>query len=115
MRRRLLLVGALYALSACATPEQRGQKLYAGHGCAACHGAEGHADGPTASRLDAPPRDFADPRAYSSGASPVDIARSIRRGAGAMPPFRDLTEQEAGDIAMWIVSQQRRSPAPGER
>ena len=104
-----LVAAAALGAAACAGPAERGQKLYAGHGCAVCHGTEGHGDGPSAKRLDTPPRDFADPRAYSQGSSPIEIARSIRRGAGAMPPFRDITEQEANDIAMWIVSRQQRS------
>ena len=106
--RSVVLAAALLTTTACATPEQRGQKLYAEHGCAVCHGPDGRGDGPSAARLDVPPRDFADPRAYSRGASPLEIAASIRRGTGAMPPFRDLTEEESREIAVWIVSLQGR-------
>jgi high-affinity iron transporter len=109
----LPFVAAALVGAACAGPAERGQKVYAEHGCAVCHGAEGHGDGPSAARLDAPPRDFADPRAYSQGSSPIEIARSIRRGAGAMPAFRDITEEEANDIAIWIVARQRRSVPAG--
>jgi mono/diheme cytochrome c family protein len=105
------IAAALLSMTACATREQRGQMLYAAHGCAVCHGPAGRGDGPSARHLDVPPQDFSDPRAYSQGSSPAAIATSIRRGAGAMPPFRDLTEEEALNIALWIVSQQRRSDA----
>ena len=109
-RSRLLLALAASALASCGSAESRGQRLYADRGCAVCHGPSGHGDGPTASRLDVPPRDLADPRAYRNGAGIADIARSIRNGSGGgMPPFRDLTESEAQDLAAWIVSLQSSS------
>jgi high-affinity iron transporter len=113
--RFVAIAAALLAVTGCATPEQRGQQLYAAHGCAACHGASGRGDGPSSRHLDVPPQDFADPRAYSQGASPTAIAATIRRGAGAMPPFRDLTDEEARNIALWIVSQQRRTDSTETR
>jgi mono/diheme cytochrome c family protein len=58
-------------------------------------------------RLDRRPRDFADRRGYRNGAGQDQIAASIRGGVGAMPPFRDLTDAEAQDIAAWIVTLQR--------
>jgi mono/diheme cytochrome c family protein len=106
---RVLVLGLAAALCAggCTSTEERGRQRYAEHGCAACHGPSGRGDGPTAKRLDIPPRDFADPRAYSQGSNPREIATSIRRGAGAMPAFRDLSDEEATEIAAWIVSLQR--------
>jgi mono/diheme cytochrome c family protein len=104
----MMAMAAALGATACTSGEARGRQLYLARGCAACHGPDGRGDGPTAKRLDIPPRDFADPRAYSEGDSPVQIAASIRRGAGAMPAFRDLTEDEARDIAAWIVTRQRR-------
>jgi high-affinity iron transporter len=80
--------------------------MFAQHGCAVCHGAEGRGDGPSAKRLDVPPGDFADPRTYRQGVSPNDIAASIRNGAGAMPAFHDISDAESADIAAWIVSLQ---------
>ena len=90
----------------CSSAEQRGQQLYAERGCAVCHGAGGRGDGPAAKRLDSPPTDLTDARAYRQGASQDQIVVSIRNGAGAMPPFRDLTGPEAADMAAWIVSLQ---------
>ena len=111
----LSLVSAI-GVSACADhPEEQGRQLYMQHGCAVCHGAEGRGNGPTASRLDVPPRDFGDPRAYREGSSAADITSSIRNGAGAMPAFRDLGDTEAGDIAALIVSLQGRTPTAGGR
>jgi cytochrome c oxidase cbb3-type subunit I/II len=106
----LLVVGA----TACAGRlEERGRQLYAQHGCAVCHGADGRGDGPSAKRLDAPPRDFADARSYSQGSSRERIAAAIRNGTGAMPGFPDISESDASDIAAWIVSLQRQPGASG--
>jgi cytochrome c len=107
-----LLVLSAALLPACGSSgESRGQQLYAAHGCAVCHGPAGRGDGPSARRLDRPPRDLANPSSYRNGAGLEEIAVSIRRGGGdgAMPAFRDITEGEAKDVAAWIVS--RQSPA----
>lgn len=111
----LLLVACTLGAAACADRSvARGQQLYTEHGCAVCHGAGGRGDGPSAKRLDAPPRDFADVRSYRQGSSQGNIAGSIRNGAGAaMPPFRDISESEASDIAAWIVSLQQQPPRSG--
>jgi high-affinity iron transporter len=106
----LLLAVAALSAAACTSAQEHGRQLYAERGCAVCHGAQGRGDGPTAKRLDFPPRDFADPRTYRQGSSQGDIAASIRGGSGprgAMPAFRDISEPDASDIAAWIVSLQR--------
>jgi cytochrome c len=112
----LVLTVVTSAFAGCADrTARRGQRLYAEHGCAVCHGAQGHGDGPAAKRLNIPPRDFADRRAYRNGIGPDQIAATIRTGSGAMPPFRDITEDEALDIAAWIVSLQRVAGQERER
>lgn len=111
----LLAVTAIVA--GCTSAEERGRQLYAERGCAVCHGPAGRGDGPSAKRLNAPPRDFADVRTYRHGSGQGDIAASIRTGSGpggAMPAFRDITDPEASDIAAWIVSLQRPAAAGGE-
>jgi high-affinity iron transporter len=108
------LAAGLLGAAACADrSSERGRQLYVEHGCAVCHGAGGRGDGPSAKRLDAPPRDLAEPRAYRQGSSRDDIAAVVRTGAGAMPAFRDITEPEARDIAAWIVSLQSQRRQPG--
>ena len=99
-----LVVTAALAATACTSAEQRGRTLYAERGCAACHGPAGRGDGPSARRLDIPPRDLSDVRTYAQGSGPDAIAASIRSGAGAMPPFTDINNDEAKAIAAWIVS-----------
>lgn len=108
----LVILAAVLGIS-CSSGEARGQRIYAERGCAVCHGQAGHGDGPTAARLEIPPRDLANPRAYRNGAGPEEIAASIRRGSGTMPAFRDITHDEAKDIAVWIVSLQRAGEADG--
>jgi periplasmic copper chaperone A len=88
-------------------PEAHGQRLYAERGCAVCHGRDGAGDGPSAPRLNVTPRDFADTGAFHFGVSRDEIASSIRNGAGAMPPFRDISESEAHDLAAWIATRDR--------
>lgn len=105
----LLLAACILAPACAAHPEHHGRELYAQHGCAVCHGATGHGDGPAAKRLDAAPRDFAASGNYRQGVATDDIARSIRNGGGAMPAFRDLTEAEARDIAAWIGTLQQQA------
>ena len=108
-RGHAVLMTVAVLLASCGSSVDRGQRLYAQHGCAVCHGPAGKGDGPTAPRLDFPPRDFADRRAYRNGPGPDAIAASIRNGSGprgAMPAFRDLTDAELRDLAAWIVSRQ---------
>ena len=103
----LVIAAAAIAAAGCTKAQEHGRQLYAERGCAVCHGAAGRGDGPSARRLDLPPRDFANVRGYRQGSSQADIAASIRQGSGpnnAMPAFRDITESEANDIAAWIVS-----------
>jgi mono/diheme cytochrome c family protein len=109
MRRAGVVLLLTTAAAGCSTAAERGRQLYAAHGCAVCHGPDGHGDGPTARRLALSPRDLSDPRLYVQGAGAAAVARSIRAGtrSGAMPAFRDLSEPEAADIAAWIVSRQK--------
>jgi mono/diheme cytochrome c family protein len=104
----LLFVPAALAAAGCSGgPVQRGRPLYSQHGCGVCHGSDGRGKGPTAKRLDVPPADFSDRRTYRFGVSQQAISASIRNGAGAMPPFRDITEQEGQELAAWIESLQQ--------
>jgi len=108
------LVAGLLGAAACSDRSgDRGRQLYLERGCAVCHGAGGRGDGPSAKRLDLPPRDFTHSLSYRQGASQDEIAVSIRRGGGAMPAFRDITEAEARDMAAWIVSLQHQPPTAG--
>ncbi len=105
----MLVAAGTVSAAACGDgTEERGRRLYAQHGCAVCHGVHGRGDGPSAKRLDAPPRDFGDAASYKQGSSMSDLAASIRNGTGAMPAFRNISDDDANDIAAWIVSLQQR-------
>jgi mono/diheme cytochrome c family protein len=109
----LVLVSAAGAAACGVRAGERGRQLYALHGCAACHGVDGRGGGPSAKRLDVPPSNLTDARTYKQGSDAADVAVSIRKGVGAMPAFRDITDDEAGDISAWIVSLQRQPVSAG--
>jgi high-affinity iron transporter len=79
-----------------------GRQLYATYGCAACHGAEGRGDGPAATMPK--PRDFRIRSAYRHGSTVDAIATTIQYGAGAMPAFPYIPENERREIAVWVHS-----------
>ena len=85
-----------------------GRDLYAENGCATCHGAEGHGDGPVGKTLAPTPRDFRDGAAFKAGRDEGAIARTIAQGfnqAGSkMPAFGHLSEQERRSLALFVIS-----------
>lgn len=85
-----------------------GGVFYATNGCAACHGNEGHGDGPLAKTLYPPPRDFRDPGAFKNGADPDSIAETIatglRRDGGQMQPYPHLSQRERHLMALYVIS-----------
>lgn len=110
-------MGMLASLIAggCTDRVDAGRQLYAKHGCAVCHGAGGHGDGPTAARLVVPPRDFANVEEYREGSSPEAIAATIRFGTaapGPMPPFGHISAEDARLLAAFIASLQQSEGAP---
>lgn len=94
-----------------------GGVLYATNGCAACHGNEGHGDGPLAKTLYPPPRDFRDPAAFKNGLDPdsisTTIATGLRRDGGQMQPYSHLSERERHLIALYVIS--LRQPADARK
>lgn len=84
-----------------------GRALYGRYGCAACHGEEGHGDGPMAERLRARPRDFHDAEAFRYGHTHEAIAKSIAEGGfpgAGMPAFRDIPEPQRAALGAFIAS-----------
>jgi mono/diheme cytochrome c family protein len=98
-----------------------GQQLFAENGCASCHGATGHGDGPVADTLAPRPRDFST-AIFTHGNSVDAIARTIAAGiqmpmtshvgvTGApiqhqqgMPKFAHLTDLERQSLALYVLS-----------
>ena len=119
LRPYFLVFGILasVAVAGCADRADAGRQLYMKHGCAVCHGAGGHGDGPNAARYVVPPTDFSKVDEYRSGSSVEDIARTIRFGPsapGPMPPFAHISEEDARLLAAWIVSLQGRDGASAD-
>ncbi len=84
-----------------------GQLLYAQNGCATCHGAQGHGDGPVGKTLDPRPRDFRDAVAFKNGTGVAAVADTIGAGireGGKMPQFSHLTVQERRSLALYVIS-----------
>ena len=84
-----------------------GRELYFANGCASCHGALGHGDGPVAATLHPRPRDFRDAAAFKLGVDASAIAQAIGGGipgGGAMPPFPHLSRRERESLARYVIS-----------
>jgi len=90
-----------------------GRELYMQHGCASCHGPNGHGDGPIGRTINTPPRDFRNAAAFKNGTGADAIARTIAAGIAEgqqMPPFAHLTEQERLSLAHYVISVRNQSP-----
>jgi mono/diheme cytochrome c family protein len=96
------------------TAPERGARVYAAWGCAACHGSAGVGDGPRAAELrDAKgrpehPTDFTQPSTYKGGHDEAGIVRSTLTGfngtsmtAFSLPP--------GGESAVWDLAAYLRS------
>ena len=92
-----------------ATTIARGQALYA-QNCAACHGAEGHGDGPRGAELPIVPADLT---AQLGVRSEGDLYSFITEGldGGVMPSFAGLGATERWDIVVFLEAQQQASAA----
>ncbi len=134
----LALLGAL-ALAGCTSREEAGpaksmavahpidaeaaRTLYVRH-CAACHGPEGHGDGPAGQHLYPKPRAFSDsPMRFAATGAGEDrildaITRTIREGMprSSMPGFGGvLTESEIRGIAQYVHDLGSDVPTPAAR
>jgi mono/diheme cytochrome c family protein len=104
------------------TPDGAAAALYVKH-CAACHGAEGHGDGPAAEQLFPKPRAFMDSpfRFAATGGTKEEMVRAVEatitRGMprSAMPGFGAvLSSEEIGDLARYVVSLVGDAAAPAQ-
>ena len=105
-----LVVGALAARGAAADPALGGRVFE--ERCAACHGASGAGDGPSAEFLSPRPRNFRDPAFWTD--RPADALRAVVRDgkAGtAMPSFQGVLSDAEIDAVVAHVATFR--PAAG--
>jgi high-affinity iron transporter len=86
-------------------PSRDGQRLYAEHGCATCHGADGSAATEAASKLDPRPANFLDPERVAT-VSPHRAFYAISFGVGgtAMLGYPKLTEHERWSLAFHVLA-----------
>jgi mono/diheme cytochrome c family protein len=95
-----------------APPALDGAALFIENGCAACHGREGHGDGPSGRGAAFRPRDLANTASYRRGTSAAAIASTIATGVegdgGGMPAFAHIPAGEREAIARYIVSLQKK-------
>jgi mono/diheme cytochrome c family protein/peroxiredoxin len=92
----------------------RGRLLY-GIYCANCHGPEGHGDGPSASGLKSPPRDFA-AAGWKHGATPAAVRRVIAEGVPGTPmpaSARTLSPADVDALTAYVLTLGPRSDAAG--
>ena len=89
----------------------KGKQLYLSYGCALCHGINGDGKGINAQKLDPPPTDFHDPKAYLHGTDRNSIRRSIQYGikedSSIMPAFEDIPPEELDQIIKYLESLQK--------
>jgi mono/diheme cytochrome c family protein len=64
----------------------KGKALYE-EKCMICHGARGKGDGPAASALSPPPRDFSRPQFWEQKNIDQVITNQVKNGKGDMPAF----------------------------
>jgi cbb3-type cytochrome c oxidase subunit III len=93
---------------------RRGKTIFA-ESCAACHGPKGKGDGVLARVIQAPMRDFTDPKSQRQ-LSDEGLINIITNGAnGFMPAWKnDLSRDQITDVAAFVQSI-RRSPTPQAR
>ena len=95
-----------------------GRELYEANGCALCHGALGHGDGPVAKTIHNYPTDFRYPCSFVNGYSVGQIAYTIgtglTQGDRSMPPYDHLTAKERELLAVFVMSL-RASPPKEEK
>jgi high-affinity iron transporter len=120
---RVGIVGGFALFASCSGPApsiDQGRLLYQGNGCASCHGASGHGDGPLAATLRSSPANLSDPAHFKRGTSEADIAKTLAEGIVdaqastpqlhhdhhdlAMPKFDHLSEVERRSIALYVIS-----------
>jgi len=109
--RSVIAIAITTAAVGCGNPAPTaaaGRELYLSNGCASCHGAAGHGDGPVAKTLEPRPRDFRDASAFKNGTDMAAVATTLSSGlsssGSSMPSFRHLTRDERASLALYVIS-----------
>ena len=103
----LLLLLLLVACGPGSEPAD-GRALYMAYGCAACHGAAGDGNGPSAGLSHIKPRDLRDVAAFGGPQTREGIASTIAFGVAGgrtgMPGYPDIPKHERLAMADFILS-----------
>ena len=79
---------------------EKGKTLY-DEKCTICHGENGKGDGPAASALSPPPKDFNRSAFWEQKDIDQIITKQVKNGKGAMPAF-DLQDSQIQDIIAYM-------------
>jgi len=85
--------------------------------CAACHGKEGHGDGPTAAELKYKPRDFREGK-FAFGNTPGAMVKTVMSGIpgeeqARMPAYKSvLSSEEIDAVVAYVRTMMPVEPAP---
>jgi mono/diheme cytochrome c family protein len=100
---------ALLALLAISAPKKTPALIERGRGayavwCTACHGPAGAGDGPTASSINPPPRNFAVQK-FKQGARVDQIFKTLETGVpgSAMVGFKTLSPDDRWSLAYYVL------------
>ena len=89
------------------TPElvAKGKELYSVQ-CVACHGAEGHGNGPAASALNPPPRNFTSLAGWKNGRKPTMVFKTLKEGLppSAMASYSTLPADDRWALTHYVLS-----------
>ena len=83
----------------------RGKTLFGGN-CAACHGAQGHGDGPAAATMSPRPRNFTSPDDWTNGHNAPGIFKTLSKGVNgtSMSPFDYLPKKDRMALVHYVQS-----------
>lgn len=108
MRRVVVSLSLMLAACGPGSETRDGRELYMAYGCAACHGAAGDGNGPSAGLSHTKPRDLRNVASFSGPKSDEGIASTIAFGVAGgrtgMPPYPDIPKSERLAMARYILS-----------
>ena len=89
------------------TPElvAKGKEIFAIQ-CVSCHGVEGQGNGPAASALNPPPRNFHSDQGWKNGRKPTLVFKTLKEGLApsAMASYASLPSDDRWALSHYVVS-----------
>ena len=83
----------------------RGKTLFENN-CTACHGPEGHGDGPSAATMNPRPRNFTSPDGWTNGYHAPGVFKTLSEGipGTSMSPFDYLSKKDRMALVQYVQS-----------